>query len=185
MSGTFVAVVGASGSGKDSLIDYARRHLPEEHMHFVRRVVTRAAEPGSEDHDSLTDEAFRQADAEGRFALSWQAHGLCYGLPLTLEDALAQGRVVVANLSREVIPALVARYPGALVVEVAAAPDVIAARLSRRGRETPQSIEARMSRDVSVRLPASTVHIDNSGPLEFAGARFTDLLKDLAGLPAA
>ena len=183
MSGTFVAVVGPSGVGKDSLIGFARARLEASgRVVFVRRVVTRLADGGSEDHDSMDEAAFTEAEAAGQFALSWAAHGLRYGLPIALEADLAAGRVVVANLSRRVIPALMLRYPDALVVAVTADREVIARRLAGRGRETAESIQQRLDRSVGDGLPASTVQIDNSGPLEVAGAQFTRLLLDAAGL---
>jgi ribose 1,5-bisphosphokinase len=183
MSGTFVAVVGASGVGKDSLIGFARARLEASgRVVFVRRVVTRSADSGSEDHDSLDEPAFAEAEASGQFALSWAAHGLRYGLPMALEADLAAERVVVANLSRAVIPALMERYPDALVVSVTADRDIIAQRLAGRGRETAASIQKRLDRSVSDRLPASTVSIDNSGALDVAGTQFTRLLMDAAGL---
>ena len=183
MSGTFVAVVGASGVGKDSLIGFARdRLLASGRVVFVRRVVTRSADSGSEDHDSMDEAAFAEAETAGQFALSWSAHGLRYGLPIALEAELEAGRVVVANLSRAVIPDLMERYPSALVVSVTADRDVIARRLAGRGRETSESIQRRLDRNVSERLPASTVLIDNSGALDVAGLQFTQLLMDAAGL---
>lgn len=178
MSGTFVAVVGSSGAGKDSVMSYARERLAE-HVVIVRRVVTREADGGSEDHDSMTTDQFVAAETEGRFALSWEAHGLRYGLPVDLEDDLHAGRVVIANLSRAIIPKLMLRYPSAVVVEVSAEPQVIAQRLAGRGREDAAEIQRRMDRSVGVRLPASTVRIDNSRALDVAGEQFVGLLKDL------
>lgn len=180
MSGSFVAVVGPSGVGKDSVIDYARERLPAGQVTFVRRVVTRDPGAGSEDHDSMDAAAFAAAEAAGAFALNWDAHGVRYGLPITLERDLAAGRVVVANLSRAIIPALVERYPTAVVVLVTAEQDVIARRLANRGRETEDSIRQRLERRVRERLPGSTVEIDNSGALEVAGSRFVLLLQELA-----
>lgn len=179
MSGTFVAVVGRSGVGKDSLIDYARRRLTQEQAHFVRRVVTRDADASSESHDTLDRAAFARAAEAGAFAFHWEAHGLCYGLPQSLNDELACGRIVIANLSRGVIPVLLQRYPMALVVEVVAGSDIIAQRLAGRGRETAETIEARLARTIGRQLPPSTVQIDNSGRLEVAGERFMALLHDL------
>lgn len=182
MSGTFVAVVGPSGAGKDSLIAFAREQLAgDDRVTFVRRVVTRPADGGSEDHDSMAPAEFARAEAAGEFALSWAAHDLHYGLPIALDADIAAGRVVVANLSRGMIPALLARYPDALVVNVTAERDVIARRLASRGRETAESIQSRLDRSTGKSLPASTVEIDNSGALEMAGAQFTRLLEDVAG----
>lgn len=183
MSGTFVAVVGPSGVGKDSLIGFARERLEASgRVVFVRRVVTREADGGSEDHDSMDVAAFAAAERDGAFALNWDAHGLRYGLPSGLEDDLAAGRVVVANLSRGVIPALIERYRDAVVVSVTADRDVIARRLASRGRETADSIQRRLERSVDLKLPASTVRIDNSGALEAAGMQFVQLLEDAARL---
>lgn len=179
-SGTFVAIVGPSGVGKDSLIAYARDRLGAD-VSVVRRVVTRAADAGSEDHDSMTPEAFAQAEAQGRFALSWEAHGLRYGLPLTLESDLVAGKVVIANLSRGMIPALLRTYPKALVVEVTADRAVIAQRLAARGRETAESVAARLNRVAEAQLQPGIVRIDNSGPLEVAGEQFVRLLERVKG----
>ena len=180
MTGIFVAVVGPSGVGKDSLIDFARARLEASgRVAFVKRVVTREAHEGSEDHDSMDVDAFAEAETAGRFALNWDAHGLRYGLPIALENDLEAGRVVVANLSRAVIPALLERYPDALVVSVTADRDVIAQRLANRGRETEESIQRRLDRSVGDRLPASTIRIDNSGDLATAGEQFVRLLQDV------
>lgn len=183
MTGTFVAIVGASGAGKDSLIAFARDHLTDQVV-VVRRVVTRAADGSSEDHDSLAPETFAAALAEGDFALSWDAHGLSYGLPITLEDDLAAGRVVIANLSRAVLSRVLSRYPSAVVVEVTAEPSIIARRLKSRGRESDEDIRRRMARSTGFELPPSTVRIDNSGELKLAGGRFVALLRDLTRQPA-
>ena len=183
MSGVFVAVVGPSGVGKDSVIGFARERLEASgRVVFVRRVVTRAADGGTEDHDSMDLAAFAEAERNGAFALNWKAHGLRYGLPASLEQDLAAGRVVVANLSRAVIPALIEKYADALVVSVTAERDIIAQRLAGRGRETAASIEERLKRTVADRLPPSTIVIDNSGPLEHAGMQFVRLLEDASRL---
>jgi ribose 1,5-bisphosphokinase len=184
MSGVFVAVVGPSGAGKDSLIAYARDKLGGENdVVFVRRVVTREADRESEDHDSLDPAAFAQAEQDGAFALNWDAHGLRYGLPIGLEDDLQAGRVVVANVSRGVIPDLMQRYPTAIIVSVRADREVIAERLAKRGRETMDSIRGRLDRSVpGDKLPPSTVVIDNSGALAEAGEQFLNLLRDAVRL---
>ena len=95
-----VLVVGPSGAGKDTLLDAARRKLAgDTRFRFVRRVITRPANAGGEDHDPVTEAEF----ATRHFALQWQAHGLRYGIPADIADDLASGRVVIANVSRAVI----------------------------------------------------------------------------------
>ena len=44
--GCFVAVVGPSGAGKDTIMDAARVALAgDTRFHFVRRIITRPQEP--------------------------------------------------------------------------------------------------------------------------------------------
>ncbi len=98
MGGRLVFVVGASGVGKDTLMMGARAALANaDGVRFVRRVITRTPDPGAEDHDSLTPEAFAAAHAAGAFALTWHAHGLDYGLPARLDADLAHGLTMIAN----------------------------------------------------------------------------------------
>ena len=50
-SGNLIVVVGPSGVGKDSLLSGARERLAR--VHFMQRVITRAADAGGEQHLSL------------------------------------------------------------------------------------------------------------------------------------
>src|SRR5688572_13101771 len=99
-NGAFVAVVGPSGAGKDTLIAHAKTALADEpQVEFVRRVITRPSDGGAtEDHDTLTDGEFLEAQADGVFALAWEAHGLRYGLPASIDVAIENGHVAVANV---------------------------------------------------------------------------------------
>ena len=111
--GTFVAVVGPSGAGKDAVIGYARSRLGgDPRFHFVRRVITRPCDGQSEIHDTMDVAQFHAAEAAGHFALTWRAHGLLYGLPATVDALIAAGRTVVANTSRGAIDALRGRLSG-------------------------------------------------------------------------
>ena len=70
--GVFIAVVGPSGAGKDTLINYARERLAgETAVLFVRRTVTRPNEGAGEDHETLTSEEFDRRKRRGVFSLSW------------------------------------------------------------------------------------------------------------------
>ncbi len=71
-NGAFVAVVGPSGAGKDTLIAHAKAALADEPpVEFVRRVITRPSDGATEDHDTLTEAEFLEALANGAFALAW------------------------------------------------------------------------------------------------------------------
>lgn len=174
MTGILVAVVGPSGAGKDTIIDYARSRLPSDgDYHFVRRVVTRDAHGNTEDHDTMSEAEFLQAVEDSQFCMHWQAHGLYYGLPISVEDVLAQGGVVIANLSRGVLPQLAERFPRIAIAHITARPDVLAQRLAARGRETPESVAARLQRQQPVDAGNNPVWtIDNSEDVATAGETF-------------
>ncbi|WP_189556462.1 phosphonate metabolism protein/1,5-bisphosphokinase (PRPP-forming) PhnN [Mesorhizobium sp. M4B.F.Ca.ET.089.01.1.1] len=178
-NGVFVAVVGPSGAGKDTVIGYVKgRFADETRLEFVRRVITRPSDAASEDHDTLADAAFAEAEADGAFALCWDAHGLRYGLPADVDWAVANGHVAVANVSRSVIPALRERYANLAVVEVTATPEILAERLAARGRESRGEVLARLARSASIALSGPDVtSIDNSGARDIAGERFAEVLR--------
>lgn len=179
--GCFVAVVGPSGAGKDTIMDAARVALAgDTRFHFVRRIITRPQMPGTEDHDSLDEASFATAAGEGAFALHWQAHGLSYGLPKSLEDEIAEGTVVIANVSRRVLGDIRRLYKSRSVVVITARPDVLAERLASRGRESREEIIARLAREVSFDDDAGdVVTIDNSGDVNASTETFLRHLKEI------
>ena len=180
LSGCFVAVVGPSGVGKDSLLAYAREHLSRDgRFVFVRRIVTRIADAALEDHDSLSPEAFDEARSSGRFALAWRAHDLGYALPGEIRHDLASGRTVIANISRASIEAARREFATCRIVSVTAPREIVARRLAARGRETPSEIEARLNREQPCPSGADVIEIDNSGDLAEAGARLVSALEEL------
>lgn len=178
-----VLVVGPSGAGKDSLIGAARRELAADpRFVFPRRTVTRDAVADLEDHDTVDRPGFARLLAEGAFALDWQAHGLCYGLPASIDRAMDEGKVVVCNGSRRMLPVAQARYPKALrVVLVTADIALRAQRLAGRGRETAAEIAQRLARDEAP-LPEgiAPLVIDNSAALAIGVAAFTKALDAIA-----
>lgn len=179
--GCFVAVVGPSGAGKDTIMDAARVALAgDTRFHFVRRIITRPQMPGTEDHDSLDEASFATAAGEGAFALHWQAHGLSYGLPKSLEDEIAEGTVVIANVSRRVLGDIRRLYTSRSVVVITARSDVLAERLASRGRESREEITARLAREVSFDDDAGdVVTIDNSGDVNASTETFLRHLKEI------
>ena len=177
-AGTMVVVVGPSGAGKDSVMSYAARHFTGEgRVQFVRRVITRPADAGGEVHEAIDVDGFARRQADGGFAVSWDAHGLSYGIPCETLAQLADGVTLVANGSRSALPAFAAAYPRLKVVLVTARPDILAARLAARGRESAEAISKRLDRAIpEIVVAADTVIIDNSGALEEAGDTFVSLL---------
>lgn len=181
MSGCFVAVVGPSGAGKDTLIAAARDRLAgDPRFVFARRVVTRR-DGGNEDHDFLDAAVFPAAVKAGAFALSWGAHGLYYGIPDTVRRDVTAGRIVVANLSRGAVEDARRLFPRVRVALVTAPAEVLAARLAGRARASDGSIDDRLKATAAPIVGPDVTVIDNGGRLEDAVAAFADLLGSLAG----
>jgi phosphonate metabolism protein PhnN/1,5-bisphosphokinase (PRPP-forming) len=181
--GTLILVVGPSGVGKDTLIAAAKSQLVDTgRYHFPRRMVTRKTVVALEDHDSTSPAEFGALRHSGAFALSWDAHGLSYGVPVGIDAELAAGRSVVVNVSRKIIGAAQAKYPRCAVILIDASPEIRAARLAGRGRETENEVLERLRREGAA-LPdgISVTRIDNSGPLAEGIAAFISALSRIAG----
>jgi len=179
--GCMVAVVGPSGAGKDTLMAIAAQALAgRDDVVFVRRVITRNAAAGGEDHQGVSEAEFDALEKSGLFAVSWDAHGLRYGIPVDTKDAVAAGQLVIANGSRSALPHFKAAYPRLIVVNITARPEVLAARLEARGRESREDILRRLERSsLSVGDDYEVVTIDNSGALDDAGQALLDALNGL------
>lgn len=177
--GALVLVVGPSGAGKDTLMGAAREALAgDPNFVFARRVITRDAVAALEDHDTIDVAAFDAAKARGEFALTWEAHGLCYGIPASIDDAIAEGRTVIMNGSRRMIGDAQARYPRCMVTLITADAAVRAKRLAGRGRETEAEIAARLAHEgAPVPDGIETVRIDNSGDLGTAAAALVKAIR--------
>lgn len=163
--GRLVLVVGPSGAGKDTLIGLARAACADDGtIAFPRRVVTR--EPSSfEDNEQMSLEAFRQAQAQGEFAVHWEAHSHCYALRRAIDDQLRAGRAVVANVSRTVVEAMRRTYLDVVVVSITAPPEILGQRLAGRARGSDGRVADRLSRTVDA-VATADVTIMNVGSAE-------------------
>jgi ribose 1,5-bisphosphokinase len=162
--GRLILVVGPSGAGKDTLLGRARTAFADDsRIVFLRRVVTREAS-SSEDNDEMSPEAFRHARMRGDFAVHWEAHGHCYGLPRAIDDDIGAGRTVVANVSRAVVDGMRRSYADVTVVAVTAPPEVLAERLAARARGSDGQLADRLGRAAEDAAPDVT--IANIGDVE-------------------
>jgi phosphonate metabolism protein PhnN/1,5-bisphosphokinase (PRPP-forming) len=183
--GMLVLVVGPSGAGKDSLLRCAARSLADEpRIGFPRRVVTRPCRSDVEAHDTMTPQEFADATKAGRFALRWQAHGLGYGISVSVIDDLERGRTLAVNVSRRVLAEACRRFSPVTIFNVTAPPHLLLHRLGVRGREAPGDVEARIAREApDFPEGVAVVTIVNDSTIELAEARFSAALLQL--LPSA
>jgi phosphonate metabolism protein PhnN/1,5-bisphosphokinase (PRPP-forming) len=181
--GALIVIVGASGSGKDTLINWLREKLETRpDILFVRRTVTRTADSGLEDHDTMSEADFGAAEAAGRFSVTWNAHGLRYGLPAAVHDHMRGGGIAIANGSRKALPDIRAQFGNLSVIHLTVDTDVLAERLAARGRESAAEIKGRLERAAMDHdIGPGDVELDNSGPIHIAGNRVVSLLEEHFG----
>lgn len=178
MAAPIVYVVGASGSGKDSLLRYARRKLASNNrIVFAHRYITRAAKAGGENHIALNSAEFSSRLNAGLFALSWHSHGLDYGIGIEINQWLAKGMTVVLNGSREYLSVAKQCYPNLVAVWIEVSTHILRQRLLSRGRESVTDIEKRLQHHDKLQSHEQKDKvISNNATLQQAGDELVELL---------
>jgi ribose 1,5-bisphosphokinase len=179
-TGQLFYLMGASGTGKDSLLNYLRSHLPTTaRVMLPQRYITRPSKPGGEEHIEITPKQFLRRQSRGDFALYWQSHGFRYGIGREIDGWLAEGYQVVINGSRHYLAGAREHYPSLWPVLIRVSHDILVQRLILRGRESAHEIEQRLQRAQA--LDQELEHnellvLDNDGPLYVAGEALRKLI---------
>jgi len=174
-----IAVVGPSGVGKDSVMAGLNKAMPK--MHLVRRVITRAPGLGGEDYDAVSVAEFKAMAARGAFAVHWRAHGLFYGIPISVHSHLNAGTDCLVNFSRSALTEAARIFPRLMVLNVTARPETLARRLAARGREAEAEIAARLAQaDKPLPDGLNVFQLPNDGPLADTVARARAVLQPLS-----
>ncbi|MEX0340328.1 MAG: phosphonate metabolism protein/1,5-bisphosphokinase (PRPP-forming) PhnN [Arenibacterium sp.] len=174
--GRLIAVVGPSGVGKDSVMNGIHEAMPR--VHLVRRVITRGPGLGGEDYYAVSVPEFDSMVENGAFAVHWTAHGLSYGIPVSVKYQLNKGTDCIANFSRKALAQAAKRFPRMVVLNITAKPETLAQRLAERGRETKDDIAKRLA-EADKPLPPglNVINLSNDGPLSETVARAAALLQ--------
>jgi ribose 1,5-bisphosphokinase len=176
-----IYLMGASGSGKDTLLRLLRAHLQDgEPVLVAHRYITRDS-GDTEDALRLTPEEFTRRAALGCFALRWASHGLHYGIGIEIDTWLACGAAVIINGSRAHLEAAHARYPALTAVEVTVDPALLARRLAGRGRESAEQIAQRLSRATqafAVPQACRLAQVSNNGAPEAAATALLTIARE-------
>lgn len=163
--GRLFAVVGPSGAGKDTVM--AELVKARSDLHWVQRAITRPAAQDDEPFETVSPAEFETRVSGGQFVLHWKAHGLQYGVPISVRGILDAGKDGMVNLSRNVLEQAAEQFPGLHVLNITAGDEVRAERLAARGRESAEDIAKRIARAVPPFAGSFVVtDIDNSGALK-------------------
>lgn len=171
-----VYVMGPSGAGKDTLIDYARARVDPRQIAFATRYITRPADDKGEHHIPLTEAEFAARREAGLFTMSWESHGFFYGIGAEVDLWRERGLLVVVSGARSHWARVHDRYPAARAILVSAPPEVLGARLAARARESEAAIRARLARSVPATWAGDVRFLENSGAIEVAGEMFVSIL---------
>jgi ribose 1,5-bisphosphokinase len=176
-------VIGASGSGKDSLIHYVRENLPEDApVVFAHRYITRPANAGGENHVELSTKEFAQRLQQGCFSMDWYSHETHYGIGSEIDEWLSKGLDVVVNGSREYLQEAAKKYKNIMPVLVCADAELLADRLFARGRETFSQVSQRVAH--AIKWQDTVYHpqlqkVENNGALETAGNQLLQIILNM------
>ncbi|MEC5341249.1 ribose 1,5-bisphosphokinase [Brenneria populi] len=177
-----IYLIGASGCGKDSLLD-ALRTSDTGNALIAHRYITRPASSGDENHIALSEREFWFRRRHGLFCLAWQAHQLHYGVGIEVDVWLAKNIDVVVNGSRAYLPEASKRYGARLFPICLTVPqNILKQRLRKRGRENDQQIEERLRRTENYQsaVPADCPRLPNTDALEQTAAAFWRLINNRA-----
>lgn len=172
-------MVGPSGSGKDSLIGYAKSYLSRsDGIVFARRYITRPPDGRNEQHIPLNKTEFLKRAERGDYLMCWQAHGLSYAIDKSVLSDLRAGFDVVVNGSRAYLPEAQALVPNLVPVIVSASEENLLERLVARSGEDEFEIADRIKR--GQKYPCCDIEgalcLHNDGTLATVGKEFCQLL---------
>jgi ribose 1,5-bisphosphokinase len=175
--GTLFYVVGASGVGKDTLLNFVKSKITVgEKVLFAYRYITRDAFSGGENHIELSKNDFIIRKETGLFALDWESHENFYGIGIEVINWLNAGFNVVINGSREYLPTAKSKIPTLIDILIDADSLIIKSRLSNRNRETQDEIGKRILRNLEIQKFDYKFVILNNGNIEEAGQELLKII---------
>ena len=147
MAAKLIYVMGPSGAGKDSVIQYARSKLGAAHpVLFAHRYITRPLGEDIENYVALTENEFAQRKQGGLFAFDWEAYGLGYALGIEIRAWQDAGFSVVVDGSRAHFMRYASVLHDAVPILITASVEALRARLIGRRREDSAAIKRRLER---------------------------------------
>lgn len=142
-AGTLYLIVGASGSGKDTVIQYTTRIIGRVFVplkYCTRR--PRQGEQQGREYYFLSEREFRKK----KLFTKYDVYGASYGVGKRFIEELNKGYDVFLNISNRLTGEIKAKYPRTKVVYVFVSLDKLKERILMRRREDEKSIAERLTR---------------------------------------
>jgi phosphonate metabolism protein PhnN/1,5-bisphosphokinase (PRPP-forming) len=175
-----IAVVGPSGSGKDTLLRYAAGAFAQrQDIVLARRYITRPPDH-NEDNYFIDPVGFSHLRKSGFFLSTWEAHCNYYGIARHSIDGSNGYSTIICSISRSAILDFEKTCTTTTIL-VTARKDILRQRLLARSRESGKEIEQRLGLAAQKVRAKNLITFDNSGELDKSCAGFTALLKQLHG----
>lgn len=177
MGGNLIYIIGASGSGKDTLINYARKYLSKNHnIIFAHRYITRCYKKGEENHIELSPEEFQNRLDKGLFSMNWESYGILYGIGIELTYWLEKNLCVVVNGSRGYLPIAKKKFANLITILINVSPEILQKRMIERKRDNLEEIKRRLARNSKFSYTEKVIKIDNNGLIEESGKHLINTL---------
>lgn len=177
-NGRLFYVIGASGSGKKTLVQHVRERLRDSvRLIFAHRYITRPAQELGENHVILTEQEYEHRLQIGLFAMHWYSHGDSFAIGVEINQWLGKGLDVVVIGSRGYLQRATMDYPELVPVLLTASIETLKRRLRLKGLQD-DVIERRLRRAHEFQMLAhpQLAIVHNDGLLESASNEFCKLL---------
>jgi guanylate kinase len=187
--GTYILVVGPTGSGKNTLINAAREAIPG--LAFAVSATTRPIREGEVDgvnYYYLSREEFMRRVEADEF-LEWAEYGgNCYGtLRSEIESALSKGQLILSDIEVQGVRLIREKLPreeyATIYVDAGSWEDLVP-RILARGHMSPEDLEKRRQRyldEASFKPEADYVVLNHDGKLEEAIQAFVAIVRKIEG----
>ena len=185
--GTYILVVGPTGSGKNTLINAAREAVPG--LAFAVSATTRPMREGEVDgvnYHYLTREEFMRRVEADEF-LEWAEYGgNCYGtLRSEIETALEAGNLILSDIEVQGVRLIREKLPRdeyAVIYVDAGAWETLVPRILARGHMSAEDLEKRHQRylDEASFMPEADYVVENhDGKLNEAIQEFIAVVRKI------
>ncbi|QOG12350.1 AAA family ATPase [Arcobacter sp. FWKO B] len=135
---TIILIVGASGVGKDTLINAIKDDIK---ANFVTRYVTRIPDE-NETNYYIAKEDFVCLKDKDFFVSFWEAHGNCYGVS---KNSILDGLNII-SVSRDSIKDFEENFSDVVTIDIKIPTNMLYERLKNRNREDEEEILKRIKR---------------------------------------